>query len=104
MNALLSEHATAARLSHEGDGAIRTDPAGLTHGYEALAARPVAARADHLVAHGTRRLGVCAAAPCDCVFADRTRPGTRKYCCDTCNDRVAAAAHYRRRRTATSPE
>ena len=25
-------------------------------------------------------------------------PGTRKYCCDQCNDRAAAAAYYQRKR------
>ncbi|MFI9406904.1 CGNR zinc finger domain-containing protein [Nocardia sp. NPDC052316] len=73
-------------------------------GFSELAARLVGALAEHLIAHGTTRLGVCAAAPCRCVFVDRTRPGTRKYCKDACNDRVAAAAYYYRRRAARSHE
>ncbi|MEU6584012.1 CGNR zinc finger domain-containing protein [Nocardia sp. NPDC046763] len=98
-NAMLSEYAAVPQLSQDGDGSVRIRPAGHARGFDALAARIVAAVAEHLVAHGIRRLGVCAAAPCDCVFVDRTRPGTRKYCCDGCNDRAAAAAHYRRRQT-----
>src|SRR5215470_19817846 len=37
-------------------------------------------------------------APWDCVYVDRSRARTRRYCCDQCNDRAAAAA-YRRRHT-----
>jgi predicted RNA-binding Zn ribbon-like protein len=69
---------------------------GLT-GYAALAARLPAAIAGYLAAHGTRRLGTCASDPCRCAFVDRTRAGTRRYCCGYCNDR-AAARSYRRRR------
>ncbi|MFI1912794.1 CGNR zinc finger domain-containing protein [Nocardia sp. NPDC020380] len=98
VNGLLREHAVVPQLSRDTAGAIRLDAGGVSHGLAALAGRLVAALAEHLVRHGVRRLGVCAATPCECVFVDRTRPGTRKYCCDTCNDRVAAAAHYRRRR------
>ncbi|WP_405132834.1 CGNR zinc finger domain-containing protein [Nocardia sp. NBC_01388] len=98
-NALLTRYAAVPRLSQDGDGSIRVHPDGCSRGFDALAARIVAAVAAHLVLHGILRLGVCAATPCDCVFVDRTRPGTRKYCCDGCNDRVAASAHYRRRRT-----
>jgi predicted RNA-binding Zn ribbon-like protein len=70
---------------------------GLT-GYAALAARLPAAVAVHLATYGTGRLGACASDPCRCVFVDRTRAGTRRYCCGYCNDR-AAARSYRRRRS-----
>jgi hypothetical protein len=30
---------------------------------------------------------------------DRTRAGTRKYCCTYCNDRYAARAYRRRKRS-----
>ncbi|MGC4109831.1 MAG: CGNR zinc finger domain-containing protein [Nocardioides sp.] len=68
-------------------------------GYDALAARLPAAVAAHVAAHGPDRLGVCASDPCRCAFVDRTRAGTRRYCCEVCNDRQAARA-YRRRRSA----
>jgi predicted RNA-binding Zn ribbon-like protein len=42
------------------------------------------------------RLGVCAAHPCRCVFVDATRSRRQRYCCELCNDRVAAAAYRRR--------
>jgi predicted RNA-binding Zn ribbon-like protein len=69
---------------------------GLT-GYAALAARLPAAVAAHLAANGVGRLGSCAADPCRCVFVDRSRAGTRRFCCDYCNDRAAARAYRRRR-------
>jgi predicted RNA-binding Zn ribbon-like protein len=47
---------------------------------------------------GTGRLGVCGSDPCRCVFVDRTRAGTRKYCCTYCNDRFAARAYRRRKK------
>jgi predicted RNA-binding Zn ribbon-like protein len=72
------------------------------HGYDALAARLAGALASHIASQGLGRLGICAATPCTCVFIDRTRPKTRKYCCDQCNDRAsAAAAYYQRKRAAT---
>ena len=67
-------------------------------GYAALAARLPAAVAAHVAEHGVGRLGVCSSDPCRCAFVDRTRAGTRRYCCTICNDRYAARAYRRRRR------
>lgn len=67
-------------------------------GVVALEARLPSAMAAYVVQHGTRRLGVCGSDPCRCVFVDRTRAGTRKYCCTYCNDRFAARAYRRRRK------
>lgn len=64
-----------------------------------LDARLLAALARHIAEHGLKRLGVCASDPCRCAYVDRTRAGTRRYCCTVCNDRAAARA-YRRRRAA----
>lgn len=68
-------------------------------GYDALAARLPAALAQHVAEHGVRRLGTCHSDPCRCAFIDRTRAGTRKYCCSYCNDRHAARAYRARKRT-----
>ena len=68
-------------------------------GVAALEARLPAALASYVVEHGTARLGVCGSDPCRCVFVDRTRGGTRKYCCTYCNDRYAARAYRRRKRS-----
>jgi predicted RNA-binding Zn ribbon-like protein len=67
-------------------------------GIDALEARLPAALAAQVASHGPGRIGVCRAAPCRCVYVDRTRPGTRRYCCDQCNDRAAAAAYRSRRK------
>jgi predicted RNA-binding Zn ribbon-like protein len=48
---------------------------------------------------GWERLGICAGAPCCCVFVDRSRNRSRRYCSTLCADRVAQAA-YRRRHAA----
>jgi predicted RNA-binding Zn ribbon-like protein len=48
---------------------------------------------------GWERFGICAAAPCCCVFVDRSHNRSRRYCSTLCADRVAQAA-YRRRRAA----
>ncbi len=42
-------------------------------------------------------LGVCAAEPCDRVFVDGSKNGTRRFCSTRCQNRVKAAAHRRRR-------
>jgi predicted RNA-binding Zn ribbon-like protein len=68
-------------------------------GIAALEARLPAALASYVAEHGTARLGVCGSDPCQCVFVDRTRGGTRKYCCTYCNDRYAARAYRRRKRS-----
>jgi len=47
---------------------------------------------------GRQRFGICAAAPCCCVFVDRSRNRSRRYCSSLCADRVAQAAHRRRAR------
>ena len=51
-----------------------------------------------LAAGGAGRFGTCAADPCHCVYVDRTRSGRQRYCCQLCNDRMAAAAYRRRGR------
>jgi predicted RNA-binding Zn ribbon-like protein len=62
-----------------------------------LRGRLLFAVARHVAEHGVARLGVCASDPCRCAYVDRTRGGTRRYCCDICNDRAAARAYRRRR-------
>jgi predicted RNA-binding Zn ribbon-like protein len=47
---------------------------------------------------GWDRFGLCAAAPCCCVYVDRSRNKSRRYCCWLCADRATQAAARRRRR------
>jgi len=77
----------------------RRHQAGLGHRLTGLrrACGPAARRARHSHRHQRYSFpGDLCAAPCDCVFVDRTGPRARKYCCDQCNDRAAAAAYYKR--------
>lgn len=96
LDPVLCDAAIVARLSSDGD-AVYWDPAAGLRGMTALSARLLTALAAHLVRHGTARLGVCHADPCRCVYVDRSRARTRRYCCDQCNDRAAAAAYRHRK-------
>jgi predicted RNA-binding Zn ribbon-like protein len=49
-------------------------------------------------ADGWERFGICAGAPCCCVFVDRSKNKSRRFCSDLCADRVAQALHRQRRR------
>ncbi len=50
---------------------------------------------------GWRRFGLCAASPCCCVYVDRSRNRSRRYCCHYCADRATQAASRRRRKART---
>lgn len=96
LDALLGDTLVPARLSTSG-GAVNWHWGADQTGMAALRMRLLAALAVHLVRYGTTRLGVCRAEPCRCVYVDRSRARTRRYCCDQCNDRAAAAAYRQRR-------
>lgn len=98
LNPLLEDARATASLSLTDDGARWIFSRG-RQGVEALRARLTAALAAHVVRHGALRLGVCQAPPCTCVYVDRSRARTRRYCCDSCNDRAAASAYRRRHAT-----
>jgi predicted RNA-binding Zn ribbon-like protein len=98
LDPLLRDAAIPARLAID-DGTVRWQwDAGL-RGMPALRARLLTALAAHLIRYGTVRIGICQAAPCTCVYVDRSRARTRRYCCDQCNDRAAAGAYRRRNST-----
>jgi predicted RNA-binding Zn ribbon-like protein len=67
-------------------------------GVDGLGVRFAAALARFVAQWGPARLGCCAADPCRCAYVDRTPAGTRRYCCQWCTDRMAAAAYRRRGR------
>jgi len=50
-----------------------------------------------LTAGRWNRIGRCAGTPCSCVYVDRTRNRSRRYCDDVCADRVNQAKTRRRR-------
>jgi predicted RNA-binding Zn ribbon-like protein len=43
--------------------------------------------------HGLQRLGFCAASDCQCVYADTSPRGTRRYCSRTCATRTNVRRH-----------
>jgi predicted RNA-binding Zn ribbon-like protein len=98
LNGLLAAARVQPRLVPVAEGwAFRWDAPGL----RASAFAPglcASALLEEIRAHGRRRLGTCLGAPCRCVFVDRSRSRTRRYCCSLCADRVNQAAHRRRRR------
>lgn len=98
LNPLL-EKARAVPLLHASSSGTTLLVGGDRVGVAAMEARLPAALAAFVAEHGVRRLGVCDSDPCRCVFVDRTRAGTRKYCCSYCNDRRAARAYRARRST-----
>ena len=102
LNPLLQKAKAVPLLARKQDGETTLRVGVGLHGVAALEARLPAALAGFVAEHGTQRLGVCGSDPCRCVFVDRTRAGTRKYCCSYCNDRFAARA-YRRRKKLGSP-
>jgi predicted RNA-binding Zn ribbon-like protein len=95
LNPLLERTRTLLVVGPDGNPALQVG-VGL-RGLAALEARLPAALASYVADHGLDRLGVCGSDPCRCVFVDRTRAGTRKYCCTYCNDRFAARAYRRRK-------
>ena len=67
-----------------------------------LAARSAVALLGVIEEEGWSRFGRCAASPCCCVFVDRSRNRSRRYCCDLCADRATQAAARRRRKAQTA--
>jgi predicted RNA-binding Zn ribbon-like protein len=63
-----------------------------------LAGRASVALLEVIERGGWNRFGLCAASPCCCVYVDRSRNRSRRYCCWLCADRATQAAARRRRR------
>lgn len=96
LNPMLQEGLAIPQLVEGRDGVWTVRADGGQRGIQAIEARLPAALAAFVATYGQHRLGVCHAPPCSCVYVDRTRAATRRYCCDQCNDRASAAAHRRR--------
>jgi predicted RNA-binding Zn ribbon-like protein len=99
LNDLAHDHERAPRLVREDTGwSYRWDRPG--DPVSAFApAKSAAALLDEIRMHGRRRLGVCVAGPCRCVFVDHSRGRTRRFCCTKCADRHNQAAWRRRQRS-----
>ncbi len=99
LNPLLVEHHAVPVLVTDEPGTPELRVAPTATGFTALAARLPAAAATLIAESELRRLGTCAGDPCQCAFVDRSRSGNRRFCCDWCNDRAAAAAYRRRKKS-----
>ncbi|MFF1485218.1 CGNR zinc finger domain-containing protein [Streptomyces sp. NPDC058319] len=96
LNALLTRYAGPPTVTdHDGSGwhlHYRPDGAGLG---AVLAASTTVAAAQHLTAHGMRRLGRCALPECGDAYVDHSRPGRQRYCSHACANRDAVRRHRR---------
>lgn len=96
------------------NGVLRTWPAtpqlvrdGSRWELDHVGAEPVAGLATELAlallgvieSGGWARFGRCAGSPCICVFVDRSKNRSRRYCSQLCADRVNQAAYRRRARS-----
>jgi predicted RNA-binding Zn ribbon-like protein len=98
LNGLLSSTGAIPQLERAGDGwafRYRTRTASVA---DVIAARAATALLEAIRVDGWSRFGVCDALPCCCVFVDRSKNRSRRYCCQLCADRVAQAAFRRRNR------
>ncbi len=96
-NLLLAEYRSAPILISHGEGPwhvhFHSAHAGLAEGWGAGCATGLAL----VIGAGEHeRLGVCTAEPCDRVFVDVSRNGTRRHCSPRCTNRAGVAAHRAR--------
>lgn len=98
LNGILEEAGAPPRLVKAGDRwDYRYHDAGAS-ARDVLAATTSIALLDVIRDDGWDRFGLCAAAPCCCVYIDRSRNRSRRYCCQLCADRMSQAAYRRRSR------
>lgn len=96
LNELLAEHAEHPRVTdHAGDGWHVHYRGTRTLG-GVLGAVISVGTAMHLTARGMHRLGRCATADCERVFADVSRNGRQTYCSSRCGTRAAVRRHRAR--------
>jgi predicted RNA-binding Zn ribbon-like protein len=96
LNALLAEHGLPPRLEPAPAGwRFRSWPEE-DDWLSFVAARAALGLLDAIADGGWERFGRCAGSPCRCVFVDRSRNRTRRYCSQLCADRVSQANHRRR--------
>jgi predicted RNA-binding Zn ribbon-like protein len=101
LNTLLVEYGVPPQLERDGRRwRFRAWP-NEREGLRAGAALAAYGLLDAVREHGWSRLGRCAGSPCRCVYVDRTRNRSRRYCSVRCADRVAQA-NLRTRRKAAS--
>jgi predicted RNA-binding Zn ribbon-like protein len=63
---------------------------------DVLAAQAAMSLLEAIRDDGWERFGICAGAPCCCVFVDRSKNRSRRFCSELCADRVAQSLHRAR--------
>ena len=96
LNRMFARVDARPELRSDGDG-WSWGAAAEKSGVDKLTAALAGALASVVAAGAADRLGVCAGHPCHCVYLDMTRSRRQRYCCELCNDRMAAAAYRRRK-------
>jgi predicted RNA-binding Zn ribbon-like protein len=88
LNQVLERASARARVV-----AGRLWPVGGPNPVDRLAAALAGALAQATADGDPGRLRLCAGDPCRCVYIDRTRANRQRFCCELCNDRMAARAY-----------
>jgi len=102
LNDLLAELGTPPRLERSSAGwRLRCWPR--EDGLRAVGALGAFALLEAIRDLGWERFGRCEGAPCRCLYVDRSRNRSRRYCCRLCADRIAQARHRSRKRSAATP-
>ena len=95
LNRILGESGAVPQLERDGRGWRFRYVGPLL---DVLSATTASSLLEAIRVDGWERFGRCAGSPCCCVFVDRSRNRSRRYCSSLCADRVAAAAYRSRRR------
>jgi predicted RNA-binding Zn ribbon-like protein len=95
LNTVLSRSKARPELARSGDGWRITWVGTLG---DSIASTTAMSLLEAIRDDGWDRFGMCAGAPCCCVFVDRSKNRSRRFCCDLCADRVAQSLHRARRR------
>jgi predicted RNA-binding Zn ribbon-like protein len=98
LNSLAREAGAIPQLERKNGGWTFRYGVGRRSLVDELAGRSSVALLGVIEEGGWRRFGRCAASPCCCVFVDRSRNRSRRYCCHWCADRATQAAARRRRK------
>ena len=95
LNRVLDRSRARPQLARSGDGWQVRWVGGVV---DVVASTAAMALLEAISEDSWERFGTCAGAPCCCVFVDRSKNRSRRFCSDLCADRVAQAALRARRR------
>jgi predicted RNA-binding Zn ribbon-like protein len=98
LNRILLESGAVPQFVQHGDAWEIYYAPSTTTGTAFLAPLAAMALLEVIRARGWQHFGFCSAPPCECVYVDRTRNRSRRYCSEVCANRAAQAAHRRRKR------